>query len=271
MSDARLTPEVRDVLERSTIDGNILKLPPGQLERKLYESVNKVLVNCGGKWNRGKAGHVFAGDPRELLGLSLENGVAIDQKKKFQSFYTPTVLAEELVIQVGVDGLDVLEPSAGEGAIADACFRFGAAKVDCFEVRPEAAELLEAKGYSVGCCDFLHASPRANFQYDRVIMNPPFTRNQDVKHVEHALKFLKPGGKLVAVMGGNQARSGVQSLLARFNCSIRELPRDAFKESGTAVLTFVLEIELESAPVAAVPMRSAKHQQDELFLGLEAS
>lgn len=268
MSDVRLIPEVRDILERSVIEGNILTLPPGQLERKLYEAVNKVLVNCGGKWNRGKAGHVFSSDPRELLGLSLSNGVAIDQKKKFQSFYTPAALAEELVIQVGVEGLRVLEPSAGGGAIVEACLKFGATQVDCVELREECREKLIGRGRAVTIGDFL--ALEVYQQFDRIIMNPPFAKNQDVKHVEHALKFLKPGGKLIAVMSPNQDRPGFKRLLDR-GASVRQLPRDTFKESGTAIAAAVLDIELEGAPVAASLRRPARHQQEELFLGLEAS
>jgi 16S rRNA G1207 methylase RsmC len=31
-------------------------------------------------------------------------------------------------------------------------------------------------------------------------MNPPFARQADIHHVNHALKFLKPDGLLVSVM-----------------------------------------------------------------------
>jgi hypothetical protein len=37
-------------------------------------------------------------------------------------------------------------------------------------------------------------------KFDRVVMNPPFDHGADIKHVEHARKFLKPGGRLVAVV-----------------------------------------------------------------------
>ena len=46
--------------------------------------------------------------------------------------------------------------------------------------------------------DFLAVPPAP--VYDRVIMNPPFTRGQDVTHVQHALRFVRPGRRLVAVM-----------------------------------------------------------------------
>ncbi|APU86911.1 hypothetical protein [Clostridium botulinum] len=37
-------------------------------------------------------------------------------------------------------------------------------------------------------------------EYDKIIMNPPFERNQDIEHVLHAFSLLKPGGKVVAIM-----------------------------------------------------------------------
>ncbi len=37
--------------------------------------------------------------------------------------------------------------------------------------------------------------------YDRIIMNPPFSDRRDAAHVQHAYSLLKPGGRLVAIMG----------------------------------------------------------------------
>lgn len=37
--------------------------------------------------------------------------------------------------------------------------------------------------------------------YDRIIMNPPFSDRRDAQHVQHAYSLLKPGGRLVAIMG----------------------------------------------------------------------
>lgn len=37
--------------------------------------------------------------------------------------------------------------------------------------------------------------------YDRIIMNPPFSNRRDAEHVRHAYALLKPGGRIVAIMG----------------------------------------------------------------------
>src|SRR5690606_24654585 len=35
------------------------------------------------------------------------------------------------------------------------------------------------------------------------IMNPPFSKNRDIKHVKKAFNLLAPGGKMVAIMGNH--------------------------------------------------------------------
>ena len=37
--------------------------------------------------------------------------------------------------------------------------------------------------------------------YDRIVMNPPFSDGRDILHVQHAYTLLRPGGRLVALMG----------------------------------------------------------------------
>lgn len=37
--------------------------------------------------------------------------------------------------------------------------------------------------------------------YDRILMNPPFGDRRDAAHVQHAYELLKPGGRIVAIMG----------------------------------------------------------------------
>ncbi len=58
----------KEVLQQCTVEGNIVKLPAVQLERKEYKEVKKQLELIGGKWKGGKTqGFVFEEDPTELL------------------------------------------------------------------------------------------------------------------------------------------------------------------------------------------------------------
>lgn len=239
MAHIKLTPEVADILSRSTITGNQLQLPPALLDPKLYAQVNKAIVTAGGKWKSGKVrAHVFPGDAREALGMALETGVVIDTKKVRQAFYTPQVVADEVAMIAGVEGMRVLEPSAGDGALVDACRKFGAREVECIEMEPKCRESLEAKADGVKIADFLAEKPSA--VYDLVVMNPPFAKGQDVKHVSHAVKWLKPGGKLYAIVPAKDCPK-LAGLGAR---TVKEFAAGSFKESGTSVATRLITIEL---------------------------
>jgi len=243
MANQILTPEVAAVIGRAKITGNQLVLPGDRLERKLYESVNKALVNAGGKWNTKAQAHIFDGDPRQKLGLMLETGVAVDEKKKWQAFYTPPELAEEIAAMADVKGHLVLEPSAGDGALADACMKAGAFQIRCIEMNPEAVAKLEDKGYSPPCnADFLTQKPAS--PYKRIVMNPPFTKNQDIKHIAHALTWLDVDGLLVAVMLGNTERPKLKEMLNGHDWKIRDVPAGAFKESGTNIKTAILTVRI---------------------------
>lgn len=244
MPTTTLTPEVRNVLERAVITEKMLVLPTGQLDRKLYEAVNKVIVNAGGKWNKSAKAHIFPSDPRERMGMTLANGKSLDVKQENQSFYTPRALAARVVELAQVSGKRVLEPSAGHGALAKESVAQGARWVTCIEKDEEACRVLDSIGLIWTKGDFLEEPPSP---FDRVVMNPPFTKNQDVKHVRHALSWLEPNGILVAVMSGNTSRRPfveMMGFIRTFNATtaIHEVEAGAFKESGTMVRTIILVV-----------------------------
>src|SRR3546814_19966551 len=86
---------------------------------------------------------------------------------------------------------DLLEPSAGSVAIADALRDAGAGIVHCVEHHASLAEVLRLKGHSVDQMDFMETGGlnRLNspvFSVDAVVMNPPFEKGPDVAHVLHA-------------------------------------------------------------------------------------
>ena len=128
--------EVKQVFDRCTIDGNNVKLPDEQLERKLYQKVAKALQLIGGKWTGGKTqAFVFPHDPTELLGRVVAEG-RVNLKKEFQFFATPPKLADYLVELAELKlGQEILEPSAGQGAVVLAILRkLQFAAVFCYEL-----------------------------------------------------------------------------------------------------------------------------------------
>lgn len=245
MADKLITEQIRDILTQCNIENNILYFPPGQLDRKLYTDVNDCLVNIGFKWNRAKKGHVSDNvDCFNRLKQILDAGISIDKKKKFQQFFTPPGVAAKLVKLADVKNQKVLEPSAGTGNLAKEAILQGAKSVTCVEIDEENYE--ELKNFSLLKGDFLSCRPDSIGKFDRIVMNPPFTKNQDIKHVEHALNFLKVNGILVAVMMPSVQRNKFQQLINRkeLKCEILNIEEGAFKESGTNIKTIIVKITL---------------------------
>jgi len=246
--------DVRDVLARSTITDCALTLP-AQLSRELYQRVDKVLRGAGGRWNRAKRVHVFDSDPRALLGLAVETGEAINRQQLLGAFYTPAPLAKRMAHLAGIaPGSRVLEPSAGRGALALAC-RAAGAEVLCVEIDDVSRAALVKLGFDVLAGDFLHdVAPIRHPPFDAVVMNPPFADGQDVEHVTHALWFLRPGGRLVAIMPPGwqtkqtRACAAFRGLIQRRAVdgpTVEPLPPGTFKASGTDCNTVLLSLTVE--------------------------
>lgn len=160
--------------------------------------------------------------------------------KDLQYYPTPVAVVERIVSDLyGLQGARVLEPSCGCGRILDALRKAGA---DAFGVEVDASRAAQSrsKGHSVLQANFLETVPTGD--YDRVIMNPPFYGKHYAKHVEHALKFLKPGGKLTAIL----------PVTARYDHGLivdgkwDDLPVGSFSESGTNINTTILTIAANS-------------------------
>lgn len=126
--------------------------------------------------------------------------VAAQQVRGNDLFPTPPeVVSKMLAIANIADGERVLEPSAGKGAIAD-LIRSGEAccAIELGEINYTLRELLQHKGHDLVSDDFTEYKPGP--VYDCIVMNPPFSKCQDIDHVLHAFSLLKPGGRLVAIM-----------------------------------------------------------------------
>lgn len=146
-------------------------------------------------------------------------------------------------------GMTVLEPSAGQGAIAKEIAAI--TRVDCVELQIKNVEILHAQNFSRVILheDFLQLAPCP--VYDRVVMNPPFSKQEDILHVLHALAVLKPGGLLVLVMSAgitfrtNKLTADFRALLERRRGTIEDCPDESFKSVGTKVRTVIVTIPAE--------------------------
>ncbi|RWB67579.1 class I SAM-dependent methyltransferase [Mesorhizobium sp.] len=165
--------------------------------------------------------------------------------KDLQFYWSPPTVIEKALDVAGVyrpsdysrGGAPVrrvLEPSCGDGRILDAlrcrgCHVFG------IEVHAGRAAEARAKGHGVLTANFLECPPKPEFDF--VVMNPPFYGRHHVKHVRHALEFLKPGGTLVSILPAT-AWYDHGELKGEWT----DLPVGSFSEVGTNVPTGILKI-----------------------------
>lgn len=165
--------------------------------------------------------------------------------KDLQFYWTPDAVIDRALEFAGVynlkewsynppDPMRILEPSCGDGRIMDA-IRARGHHVFGIEYHAGRAAEARAKGHNVLTANFLEQPAKPDF--DIVVMNPPFYGRHYVKHVRHALHFLKPGGTLVSILPAT-AHYDHGELKGEW----RDLPVASFAEAGTNVPTGMLKI-----------------------------
>lgn len=252
-----ISPNVQFVLRhRIFCHGNALLITGPNLDSNLYREVNKVLELLGGKWNKKQKAHIFGSDAKPLIEAALSDGEVLDKKQSYQFFETPAPIVERMIELAQFQGGEsVLEPSAGKGAIALRAKDAGCDVYVC-EINSEMAGDLAHAGFKLLVeegntedinADFLKVTPSQDF--NAVLMNPPFTRNQDIQHIQHAWKFLALGGRLVAICSGI-AFNGSMKVHREFQewagplLTHREwLESGTFKENGTNVAAELIVLE----------------------------
>jgi phospholipid N-methyltransferase len=162
-------------------------------------------------------------------------------------FPTPLPVAEQLVTLACIEpGHRILEPSAGSGNLIDAILQSsGNVQLSYCEMNCFLLDLLREKYDGK---DFVHFAGRdfteldpahSGLQFDRIVMNPPFERGQDIDHIFHAYRMLAPKGILTAIVSAgvfhrkDKKTLGFRKLLEQSQAFVQQLPGDAFKSSGT--------------------------------------
>lgn len=171
--------------------------------------------------------------------------------KDLQFYRTPPPVIDKLLDCAGLHGREyyhgdfpvqkVLEPSCGEGDIMDAIVKMGHF---CYGIEYDynRFKVTADKGHHCYYGNFLECVPSG--VYDHVVMNPPFYGKHYEKHIRHALKFLRPGGQLTAVLPATARYDhGLLADLApdrRHNEHWRDLPVGSFASSGTRIPTVLM-------------------------------
>jgi phospholipid N-methyltransferase len=253
LKTVRISDDALAVLSGCRIEGEKVFITGGQLQRDIYVQVDRVLRDLGGKWNRKHAAHVFDDDPWEKFDEVIRTGeIAPPRKNGF--FPTPPELSRYVAECAGLaPGHTVLEPSAGTGNLIEAIIRKepSISSVTAVEIDPARVTNIKDRfpdegRFDIRCEDFL-LSEKPDPGYDRVVMNPPFERLQDVRHVLHAYGHLRDGGILVAIMGSGitfrreSLVTELRSIIAEHG-EIENLPDMSFASVGTAVRTVLVTL-----------------------------
>jgi hypothetical protein len=251
---AALSERQRELLALVRVENN-LAVYTGTEQIADWDLLKRIMLALGGTWKTGgkkaPGGFRFPDDldAAELVRLAKETGEITDPKAA-EFFPTPKALAELLVERAELDFCSrVLEPSAGMGAIALAArARQPSAHIVCVEALDQSAAKLTELGFDTTTADFLALTPERLNTFTRVLLNPPFSRRQDIQHVRHAYRFLEPGGVLVAIMSSgvkhrdDKLGRDFRAFVEANQGEIWDCPPNSFAESGTGVNTVMVRI-----------------------------
>lgn len=252
VDDIKLTPVSFDLVSvlkaaEIAVEGRGYLVRLEQLNRELYQSVDEALKAIGGEFQRALKGHIFHTDPTSMIAFIVRK-CGYFNPKDFGYFPTPDAALDTLMNLADVKhGMKVLEPSAGKGNISERVGLFTKREnITLVEYLPSNVVHLNRFYPNVIEGDFMKMEPTPIF--DRVTMNPPFAKEQDIMHVLHAYRFLAPGGRLVAILASgwvtNQSARALafRDFLSLLETKLIPLPANSFKESGTSVNTVILVI-----------------------------
>jgi hypothetical protein len=239
--EVRIDPDISadDALKICTIQGQKLFLPDVQL--KNYAEIKQILTKIGGKWSTKEQCFIFADDnPKVRIDNYLQTGKKTSTKKEQQAFFTPDAVADRLVELLQIEeGMDILEPCAGKGAIVRAIKRaFTKVNVECIEIHePYAKELSDAGANGWEVNDFLTVKSEPRFH--RILMNPPYAKNAPKQFINKAFECLDTHGLLGVILPLGKGKRLLED--AGFvDIDVEELPEKSFAESGTNINTEIV-------------------------------
>lgn len=141
----------------------------------------------------------------------------------------------------------ILEPSAGQGAIISELLKY-VEKVSYCEFEDINKQIIEknfTKKVKFLEKDFLKLE---NVKFDKIFANPPFSKSQDITHIQHMYELLNDNGVLVSLSGTswknkNDKKSiNFREWINSKKHSIEEIPAGEFSESGTMISTLLIKI-----------------------------
>jgi hypothetical protein len=203
--------ELIESLLKCTVSENIVLLPKEPLEN--YAAVRTALIKAGGKYKKNT--FVFPNDAQPYINR-LTSGESVNIKKEFQFYETPEAVIEKMKKHIDLtlpehkdNPIYYLEPSAGQGALLDVLTeqKYQILTIHYFEKMEINQSILEKKYLNTEHEnvhflgeDFLKIDKKYSNFYNLVFANPPFSKNQDIKHLKKMYEVCSNEGTIVCVM-----------------------------------------------------------------------
>lgn len=206
-------------------------------DKHVKQAVNRVLEYLGGVY--GRNAYNFDYDVMPVLREVAMTG-RVPDARSHQYYPTPERVASLAAELADVQsGEEVLEPSAGQGALVDA-LGLTPLSVTMVELSSLHCKILEAKKGVFGeviCADFIDWEAKNTKRFDCVVMNPPFSQGRWQSHLQAAARCIKAAGRLVAVLPASA--KGKDDLLPDMACEWSDVLTNEF--DGTSVSVVVLK------------------------------
>jgi len=109
-----------NALKGEVLEGNLFQLKAGWVKAAVFRELRIIFETMIGTWSKEEKGFKFTACPKRMIEEMIASGGYI-HPPDYGYFPTPATLAESLVEKAKLQWpMTVLEPSAGQGAIAKA-------------------------------------------------------------------------------------------------------------------------------------------------------
>lgn len=234
-----------------------------------YDRLRWVMESYGGRWSercKGFKFNEFNDEKLKSIKADLSVGfVNLSEEKRNRErdafFPTPVKIVDEMIETANLKPDSImLESSAGTGRILDEAKKV-INSVDNFvviEMNGERQRILRDKGYKVDFNGTFEDSLKDSETLkkikncDKVVINPPFKNDSDVKHLLISYMFCADNADVVSILQENSLYYDRQihrvfkeflSLIGKDAYEVVSLPAGSFKDELTTVDTVIFHIK----------------------------
>ena len=234
-----------------------------------YDRLRWVMESYGGRWNERCKGFKFNEfDDEKLKSIKADLSVGfvnLSEEKRTREkdafFPTPVKVVDRMIRTANLKPNSImLESSAGTGRILDEAKKV-INSVDNFviiEMNGERQSILRDKGYHVDFNGTFEDSLKDSETLkkikncDKVVINPPFKNDSDVKHLLISYMFCADNADVVSILQENSLYYDRQihrvfkeflSLIGKDAYEVVSLPAGSFKDELTTVDTVIFHIK----------------------------